>query len=177
MTMRSPGRKLAGLVLLVSGLAACNSGSKIETMSGPVAVEQSIDYDPCLLVTKADAESILGEAVDPAKNTTTPVLGNKTCGYVATAPTSVKMVNIFLHPLSMGAQQDMWTGAKEMWRNAGKQIRPVAGLGKDAFLEPSGTLEVLTSKCILVVSVKGFKEETQGVDAEKAFAQKALSRM
>jgi hypothetical protein len=164
-------------MIVLAGLAACNSGSKIETLSGPVAIEQSTDYDPCVLVTKADAEAILGEAMDAAKDTTTPVLGHKTCGYVATSQTSMKMVNIFLHPLSMGSQNDMWNGAKEMWRNAGKAVQPVAGLGKDAFLEPSGKLQVLTSKCILVVSVSGFKEETQKADAEKAFAQKALSRM
>jgi hypothetical protein len=165
------------LLMVAAALVACNSGSKVETMSGPVAIMESIDYDPCVLVTRADAQAILGEAVDTSKNTTTPVLGNKTCGYAATSPTSMKMVNVFLHPLSMGAESDMWNGTKEMWRKAGQQVQPVAGLGKDAFLEPNGMLQVLTPKCILVVSVKGFREETQKTDAEKAFAQKALSRM
>jgi hypothetical protein len=178
MTMRSSWRTIGVLITIIAAaLVACNAGNKIETLSGPVAIEQSIDYDPCALVTKAEAEAILGEAVDAPKNGTTPALGHKTCDYVATAPTPMKMVTVFLHPLSMGAQNDMWNGTKEMWRKAGEQIQPVTGLGQDAFVDPNGTLQVLTPKCILVITVKGLKGETQKTDAEKAFAQKALSRM
>jgi len=86
----------------------------------------------------------------------------------------MKMVNIYLGRLSMGAQPDMWNATKKMWQD---KLQPVAGLGKDAFIGPDGGLQVLTSKCILVISVNGFKGKTEKADAEKAFAQKALSRM
>jgi len=176
------GYKVIILMAIVLGLMACNSSKntgdqyqfKTEQSS---ANEGSAGYDPCALVTKADAEAILGEPLDPAKNETSPVLGNKSCSYVATSQSSMKMANIYLGPLSLGSEPDMWNGTKKMWRNTGKEIQPVAGLGKDAFLEPSGILQVLTSKCILVISVNGFKGETEKADAEKAFAQKALSRM
>lgn len=170
------------LMAILLGLAACNSskstGDQYEFRTEPSGLtEGSISYDPCVMVTKADAEAILGETVDPAKNEKTPVLGNKACAYVASSQSSMKMVHIFLHPLSLGAEHDMWNGTKEMWRKTGKEVQPVAGLGKDAFVDPSGTLQVLTPKCILVVSVNGFKADAEKADAEKAFAQKALSRM
>ena len=163
-------------LLMVLGLGACNSSNQATTASEPVISSDSVaDYDACALVTKTEAEAILGEPVDPAKGEATPVLGNKACGYVATSQSSMKMVNIYLGRLSMGAQPDMWNGTKKMWQD--KKLQPVAGLGKDAFIGPDGALHVLTSKCILVISVNGFKGETEKADAEKAFAQKALSRM
>ena len=163
-------------LLMVLGLGACNSSNQATTASEPVTPgDSAADYDACALVTKAEAEAILGEPVDPAKGESTPVLGNKACGYVATSQSSMKMVNIYLGRLSMGAQPDMWNGTKKMWQD--KKLQPVAGLGKDAFIGPDGALHVLTSKCTLVISVNGFKGETEKADAEKAFAQKALSRM
>ena len=162
-------------LLMVLGLAACNSSNQATAASEPATPGDSVaDYDACALVTKADAEAILGEPVDPAKGETTPVLGNKACGYVAASQSSMKMVNIYLGRLSMGAQPDMWNATKKMWQD---KLQPVAGLGKDAFIGPDGGLQVLTSKCILVISVNGFKGKTEKADAEKAFAQKALSRM
>jgi hypothetical protein len=167
---------------ILLGLAACNSskssGEQYEFKTEPSGLtEGAISYDPCVLVTEADANTILGESVGPAKDEKTPVLGNKACAYLASSQSSMKMVHVFLHPLSLGAEHDMWSGTKEMWRKTGKEVQPVAGLGKDAFVDPSGTLQVLTPKCILVVSVNGFRDETQKAGAEKAFAQKALSRM
>src|SRR5260370_2692641 len=122
-------------LLMVLGLGACSSSKQATTASEPVSSSDFVaDYDACALVTKAEAEAILGEPVDPAKGESTPVLGNKACGYVAKSQSSMKMVNIYLGRLSMGAQPDMCIGTKKMWKD--KKLQPVAGFGKNAFYRP-----------------------------------------
>lgn len=165
-------------MVVLLGLIACNSGStgneyqfKTEQSS---ATDDLAGYDACVLVTKTDAEAVLGEPVDLGKGSGTTPLGAKACGYVASAPTSPAMVNIYVGPLSMGAESNMWEAQKKLWSDRG--IQTVSGLGQDAFLASDG-LHVLTPKATLDVSVRGLKGESAITNAEKILAQKAVSRM
>lgn len=179
--MRDPRRKIAVFaVLAVAGLAACNAGSQGKASSAPG------DYAPCVLVAKADAEAILGQAVTHTEsvpaNPSDPGQ-QEICVYGAKSQTSTKRVVIILtrsflpFPMGMAPDRDLWKASKRSFQEKGDPIQPVAGLGKDAFLEPSGVLNVLTEKIILRILVEGFQTDAQNADAEKAFAQKALSRM
>jgi hypothetical protein len=176
--MRDPGRKIAVFaVLVVAGLAACNAGGRVESAWPP------LDYDPCVLVTKADAEALLGQAVTSTKSESADPRFLKACVYGAKSGTSTKSVKILLQPrsspipLGMAPDRDLWKAKKRSFQEKGDPIQPVAGLGKDAFVEPSGVLNVLTEKIILSILVDGFTTDAQNADAEKALAQKALSRM
>src|SRR5260370_10215207 len=92
-------------LLMVLGLGACSSSNQATTASEPVISSDFVaDYDACALVTKAEAEAILGEPVDPAKGESTPVLGNKPCGYVAKSHSSMKLVNLYPGRLRIRAQ-------------------------------------------------------------------------
>jgi hypothetical protein len=176
--MPSAGRKAAAfaVIILVAALTACNRGGRIQARSGSVAVEQPIHYDPCVLVTKADAEAILGDAIHYTSSESSRDRSFNACAYAAKSQTFTKIVEIFLQPLNEGLDHDKWKADKSVSQENGKTIQPVADLGKDAFLA-DGRLHVLTEKCILDVSVDGFTTDAQNIDAEKAIAQKALSRL
>ena len=170
------------MLMILLGLAACNSSknsdSEYQFKTEQLNVKQGpADYDACALVTKADAEAVLGEPLDRGKGDTTTPLGAKACAYVATAPTSMAMVYIYLGPLSMGAESNMWEAQKKLWQDRGANLTTVTGLGKDAYVDPNGHLHVLTPKVIMDLSVSGLKGATANSDAEKVLAQKALSRM
>jgi hypothetical protein len=176
---KRPYKTAIFMLAVLLGLVACNSsknsGSALqwdaeEPKEGPAG------YDACALVTKADAEAVLGEPADRGKGDTTTALGAKTCGYVATAATSPGMVYIYVGPLSMGAEGNMWEAQKKAWLDKGIQLTTLAGLGKDAYLAPNG-LHVLTPKATVHITVSGLKGSTANADAEKIIAQKAVSRM
>jgi hypothetical protein len=177
MTIQIPRPRLAvPALIIVLGLSACNSGPRIQA-SGPVTTQrQPISDDPCVLVTKADAEAILGDAVHYTSSESSRDRSFNACAYAAKSQTFTKIVEIFLQPLNLGPGHDPWKADKSVSQENGKTIQPVAELGKDAFLA-EGRLHVLTEKWILEVSVDGFTTETQNIDAEKAIAQKALSRL
>ena len=159
-------------------LAACNSSKnsgdsfqweQVSVKEGP------LDYDACALVTKADAEAALGEPVELGKGATTTPMGAKACGYVATALTSRGMVTVYVGNLTL-AGNDVWEPQKKLWQGQGKGIQPVAGLGREAYLAPNG-LHILMPKATLHIEVMGLKSDDATINAEKALAQKAVSRM
>ncbi|HTD24381.1 MAG TPA: hypothetical protein VK738_17115 [Terriglobales bacterium] len=172
------------MLMILLGLAACNfsknsdSGYEYQFKTEQLNDKQGpADYDACALVTKVDAEAVLGEPLDRGKGDTTTPLGAKACAYVATASTSMAMVYIYLGPLSMGAESNMWEAQKKLWQDKGTNLTTVTGLGKDAYVDPNGHLHVLTPKVIMDLSVSGLKGATANTDAEKVLAQKAVSRM
>jgi hypothetical protein len=177
MTMRILRRRLAvAALILLLGLSACKSGSRTQASGPVVRQQQPIGDDPCVLVTKADAEAILGDAIHYTSSESSRDRSFNACAYAAKSQTFTKIVEIFLQPLNVGLDHDSWKADKSVSQENGKTIQPVADLGKDAFLA-DGRLHVLTEKYILDVSVDGFTTETQNIDAEKAIAQKALSRL
>jgi hypothetical protein len=175
--MQIPRRRLAvPALIVVLGLSACKSGTKIQASGPAVSQPQPISDDPCVLVTRADAEAILGDAVHYTSSESSRDRSFNSCAYAAKSQTFTKIVEIFLHPLNLGLGHDRWNADKSASPESGKAIQPVADLGKDAFLA-DGRLHVLTENAILEVSVDGFKTEAENIDAEKAIAQKALSRL
>ncbi len=175
-SVMNPGYTVVILMAIVLGMAACNSSSNAPTASGQASPAGSaIDYDACALVTKADAEAVLGEPVELGKGATTTPMGAKACGYVATALTSRGMVTIYVGNLTL-AGNDLWDPQKKLWQGQAKEIQPVAGLGKDAYLAPNG-LHILMPKATLHIEVMGLKGDAATINAEKTLAQKAVSRM
>jgi hypothetical protein len=156
-----------------AGKASANSGS---AASQPAPVPQSRLPDPCALLTKAEAESILGGPVkDPQPNS---LGGNKICDYNTIklyggiAPYSV---HIAITPET----QQVWDAGKKLHADA-KESRPVAGLGDDAYFILDG-LDILSDgRSISVTVTKDIDRPThqQSVqDAERAVAETILPRM
>src|SRR5260370_20032403 len=107
-------------LMILLGLAACNSSKNSDSSyeyqfkTEQLNVKQGpADYDACALVTKADAEAVLGEPLDRGKGDTTTPPGAKACAYGATTPTSMALVLIYLGLLSMGAGSNKWEAQKK----------------------------------------------------------------
>src|SRR5512147_1580570 len=110
-----------------------SSSKEAETKSADTsktapAVESSLP-DPCMLLTKAEAESILGAPIkDPQPNS---LGGNKICDYNTTklyggiAPYSI-------HIAIIPETRKVWDAGKKLHADA-KESRPVADLGDDAY--------------------------------------------
>src|SRR5438270_2725733 len=130
----------ASLLAASALLLACGSKSdspantySTASPSSPAAASpaspQSSIPDPCKLITKEEAESILGEPVkEPEPNS---LGGNRICDYKSVklhggiAPYSI---HIALTP----EKRQAWDMGKKMHTDA-KEAHPVAGIGDDAF--------------------------------------------
>src|SRR5260370_2803248 len=99
------------MLMILLGLAACNSSknsdSEYQFKTEQLNVKQGpADYDPCALVTKADAEAVVGEALGRRKGETTPPPGAKACAHQTTAPTSIALLSNFPHPPCLRAERN-----------------------------------------------------------------------
>jgi len=187
-SLRPPSVVTAGCVLfLVSLSVACSrqetqsaaakaSADSSTATSQPAPVPQSRVPDPCALLTKAEAESILGGPVkDPQPNS---LGGNRICDYNTIklyggiAPYSV---HIAITPET----PQVWDAGKKLHADA-KESRPVAGLGDDAYFILDELDIYSDGRSINVTAMKDIDRPThqQSVqDAERAVAEKILPRM
>src|SRR5260370_14309878 len=101
-------------LMILLGLAACNSSKNSDSSyeyqfkTEQLNVKQGpADYDACALVTKADAEAVLGEPLWRGKGGTTTPPGSKACAAVGTAPTPMSMVYIYICPPTTGACRNL----------------------------------------------------------------------
>src|SRR5260370_39802520 len=112
------------MLMILLGLAACNSSknsdSEYQFKTEQLNVKQGpADYDACALVTKADAEAVVGEPLGRGKGDTATPLGAKGCAYVATATTSMAIGYIYLCSLSTGAERKIGVAPKKIFENKG----------------------------------------------------------
>lgn len=174
---------LPAAVLLVAG---CSKGG------GGSAGAKS--YDPCNLVTLADAEAALGVKLGLDRHDTAPTnpMGQKICMYGDPADEDMKFVQI-----SLQSQADMSDAFKASGQDAAElfanlksyasSAQDVAGVGSAAFfggtgLKPGAGLTVLTDDKGALVTItvglgRGNSDRQAHIDIEKALATKALSRM
>jgi hypothetical protein len=178
-------------------LAACNQSKTIASSpSGganavtggarKAASSGSTEFDACTLVTKAEAEAVLGERVKDAESLPVSTRGGESCMYESPDTMSARHVTVRIESPAFD-----WNKYKEEKRIEGERmqptrgrIRPVPGLGKDAYFARH-VLHVLTDKGVLTVIVfkdpkdatAGEEVETPAESAEKMLAQKAVSRM
>lgn len=180
---------LTGMLLL--GLAGCNHNSASSGANGPSgaakpAAAASTEFNACTLVTKAEAEAVLGEHLKDGESGPVSMQGGELCMYESPDSLSARHVTVRIESPNFD-----WNKYKEERRIEGERmqpkrgyIRPVPGLGKEAYFARH-VLHVLTDKGILTVIVfkdvgdaaAGEEVETKAETAEKELAQKAVARM
>lgn len=181
-------------LLVVLSTTACNQNNKAANSAGSASGASasaakdsgSGDLDACKLVTRAEAEEVLGEHVKDAESGPASMQGGSICMYESPDSLSARHVTVRVESPNFN-----WDKYKEERRIEGEKmqprrgrIRPVPGLGKEAYFARH-VLHVLTGRGILSVIVfkdpadaaAGEEVETKAEAAEKALAQKAVARM
>jgi hypothetical protein len=141
---------LAAAFSLTLGLAACGRDSG----SGNVAGSPGVNIDPCALVTRADAERVLGTRIKPAMRRETVLMATGSeCHYIATATpvaTAGDTWGIALtvyDDASIHARDSLFKNAGDYFRrnmnalrSSGTTLVPVRGLGEAAYWQPGADL-------------------------------------
>jgi hypothetical protein len=150
------------------------------------AAPASTELDACKLVTKAEAEQVMGEKLKDPDSGPASTAGGTICRYESPDSMSAKNVTIRVESPNFN-----WAKFKEDKRIEGEKMQPkkgrirqVSGLGKDAYFARH-VLHVLTDHGILTVIVfkdpadaaAGEDRETKTEAAEKMLAEKAVPRM
>ena len=195
---RNISHLIAGFLLLaLLTFTACSQNSKSTSDAGAAnagaspatstpASGASAELDACKLVTKAEAEQVMGEKLKDPDAGPASMQGGTICRYESPDSMSAKNVTIRVESPNFD-----WNKYKEDKRVEGEKMQPkrgrirqVPGLGKDAYFARH-VLHVLTDHGILTVIVfkdpadaaAGEDAETKTEDAEKALAEKAVTRM
>jgi hypothetical protein len=144
------------------------------------------EIDACKLVTKAEVEQVMGEKMKDPDSGPASMAGGSICMFEAPDSMSAKHVTIRVE-----SPRFDWNKVKEDKRIEGERmqpkrgrIRPVGGLGKEAYFARH-VLHVLTDHGILTIVVfkdaadaaAGEEAETKAESAEKVLAAKAVARM
>ena len=186
---RSCSYLIASLItLFVAFLLSSCHDTKVTV--GPMTVNSSSsssgEIDACKLVTKAEAEAVMGEKLKDPDSGPASTAGGSICMYGSPDSMSAKNVTVRVEPPRFN-----WDKFKEDKRVEGEnmapkkgRIRQVQGLGKDAYFARH-VLFVLTDHGALRISIfkdagdaaAGEDVETKAEAAEKALAEKAVTRM
>lgn len=180
------------LVALFSSLIACSSSkgapsstpfpqpatnnAASNTATTRASSAQNNLPDPCTLITKAEAEEILGEPVrDPEPNS---LGGNRICDF-KTAKVHGGILPYSIHIAITPEKQNVWDAGKKLHTDA-KELRPAPGLGDDAYFLLDD-LQILSKERAININVMKAVDQpnhAKAVEAaEKAVAQKALPRL
>lgn len=188
--------RIASLIALFAVLTF-TSCKTTETASGPAANKGSTNATPakpsssaddlaCKLVTKAEAEAVLGEKLKDPDSGPASMAGGSICMYESPDSMSARHVSVRVESPNFN-----WEKYKEDRRIEGEKMQPkkgrirqVPGLGKDAYFARH-TLHVLTDHGVLTINVfkdpgdavAGEETETKAEAAEKTLAEKAMTRM
>jgi hypothetical protein len=174
---------LIAAVVLASSLAGCSSSAapaasakEAFAAGSPTPPPASNLPDPCKLLTKAEAEAILGEAIkEPEANS---LGGNRICDYKS-AKLHAGIAPYSIHIAITAEKRQVWDAGKKMHTEA-KELRPVAGLGEDAYFLLDD-LEVFSKDRSININVMkeiDKPDHAQAVQqAERAVAEKILARL
>ena len=176
---------LSPLVLLC--LAACNQNksasapapeSTTSAAATPAATGDASLPDPCKLLTKAEAEAVLGEPVrDPEPNS---LGGNRICDF-KTVTVHGGVLPYSVHIAIIREQQQVWDAGKKLYQQSdAKNMRPVAGIGDDAYFLLED-LDIFTKERYVSINVMKSIDKPDHAkavqDAEMTVAQEAIPRM
>lgn len=179
--MPTPPKTALCITLLWLALATGCGGD--QDQAAPAAAQA----DPCSLVTVAEVEAALGQAVQPpeTKQTHNP-LGQAICFYAATGEDKVRFVQVSLvRSQGMTAQMRAqgYSAARlfEDTKALLQEPQEVPGLGQAAFFGGSGLkagagLHVLAQEAYLTITVAG-SDGRHDLAQAQALAVKALQRL
>ncbi|HTC94166.1 MAG TPA: hypothetical protein VK699_12070 [Terriglobales bacterium] len=174
--------------VLLLCLAACNQNKNAsvpapDSAAGAVAATPAATGDtslpdPCKLLTKAEAEAVLGEPVrDPEPNS---LGGNRICDF-KTVTVHGGVLPYSVHIAIIREQQQVWDAGKKLYQQSdAKNMHPVAGVGDDAYFLLED-LDIFTRERFVSINVMKSIDKPDHAksvqDAELAVAQKAIPRM
>lgn len=157
--------------------AAPQSAAKTATTTPPAGSDSGLP-DPCKLLTKAEAKAILGE---PTREPEPGGLGgNRICDW-KTVTVHGGVLPYSIHIAIIGQSQQVWDAGKKLHQQSdAKEMRPVAGIGDDAYFLLED-LEIFTKQRYVAINVMKSIDKPDHAkavrDAELAVAQKAIPRM
>ena len=141
----------------------------------------------CALLSGADVQAVIGEAVGKAQNrTVSQGAGNvaevSICSYL-TAGQASKTISL-LARYSPAPNEDAGLIAKKLQKTGYKDVREIAGVGDRAIWAMTlvshriaGQLTVLRgAKILFVVTVLGFPDEAGSLEKAKALALRVLAK-
>ena len=173
-------RKL--LVIIAVIVACCGVFPQAITASQAKPPE---GINPCVLLTQADVEEVLGEKVKPGRlrDSTAMSLG-RSCTYFTTDSIQLKTVKLSLSESKSLAEFGLYDSAATAFNkkvNALKgseygatKYKPVSGFGDEAFWL-TNTLHILKGDVYLRIKVAGLPAKGKGQkEVEKKVAQKSL---
>jgi hypothetical protein len=130
--------------------------------------------DPCVLLTKAEAEEILGDPIgDTVPNS---LAGNRICDY-KTVKVYGGVSPYLIHIAITSETQNVWDAGKTLY---GKDMRPAPGFGDNAYFLLDDLQIYSKQRSINIHVLKDIDKpgRAKAVEAaEKAVAQKILPRM
>jgi hypothetical protein len=162
------------------------AASPSDSKAGVSQTAGSKDADACKLVTKAEAEAVMGERLKDSDSGPAFTRGGEICMYQSPDSLSARQVTARVESPNFD-----WTKFKEDKRIEGEKMQPkrgrirqVPGLGRDPYFARQ-VLHVLTERGILTIIVfqdpadaaAGEETETKTEAAEKTLAEKAVPRM
>lgn len=181
--------KLLVASIVVSVLSACTESAPVKNnaaaspstaSAAPAATPAAANSlpDPCQLLTKAEAEAILGEPVrEPEAG---GLGGNKTCDY-KTVKIHGGVLPYSVHIAIIGESQKVWDAGKQLHQQSdAKGMKPVSGVGDDAYYLLDD-LDIFSKDRYIAINVMKDidkpNHEKSIHDAELAVAQKAIPRL
>jgi len=130
--------------------------------------------DPCKFLTRAEAESVLGEPVREPEPSTFG--GAHICDY-KTVAVHGGVLPYSVHIAVTPEQQQVWDAGKKLY---GKQMPPVAGIGDDAYFLLEDLLVYTHQRSVNINVMKSIDkpDHAQVVEqAERTVAPKAIPRI
>ena len=165
---------------LLLSMAACNQNQNASTAAAPRTIatpapeKASGLSDPCKFLTRAVAESVLGEPVrEPEPSTLVDV---HICDY-KTVAVHGGVLPYSIHIAITPQQQQVWDTGKKLY---GKQMRPVPGIGDEAYFLLDDLMVYTHQRSVNINVMKSIDkpDHAKAVEqAEKTVAQTAIPRM
>lgn len=127
----------------------------VQAAKGPADCQP---IEPCALITKAEAESLIGEAVKDGQYDEQQAVGMKKCFYAAANPDSAKFLQLTVQQASLMPQQVREAGQspKTIFAETKKMLADgrvdLTGLGDEAFIGTGG-LHMLAGEFYITIGV------------------------
>ena len=157
---------MTAVVVIAALLAGCpqndNNDSKTlndNTTDKSTASKQLIE--PCQLITKAEAEELIGEAMMDAEKSEKEVVGNKLCFYESLDEDSERFLQVGITqqafiPNDEVTPKSLYESIKENFK---EELTEVDGIGDEAFIATPG-IHILNGEYYIVIAVGNSSNET-----------------
>lgn len=168
------------LLAVTLALGACKSENKEDKSGVPATalLKAGKVLEPEALISKSDAATLLGEAVQDGQKSETPVVGMKLCMYTAANPSSNRYLQISLTQDSFMPREGV--GSETIYRELKKMFggskREIKELGNEAFIA-NGGLYLFKDGYYIMISAGNTTKNDQTVATLKEAGKTALNNL